>query len=194
MSDRERPPSQRAYETDPALVESCLAGDPRAWDELVERYGRLVYSIPRRMGFSAADADDVFQEVFTTLLRSLGGLRDRTRLSAWLITTTRRECWRRGRTTARHAELDESLTDGAPPAIDEIARWEREQGVREAVRRLDTRCRELLTALFLEASSPSYEAIAARLGMPVGSIGPTRARCFKKLEAHLRELGVDVAV
>jgi RNA polymerase sigma factor (sigma-70 family) len=194
MNDRGQAQSGRTFDADPALVESCLNGDPRAWDELVERYGRLVYSIPRRMGFSATDADDVFQEVFATLLRSLGSVRDRKRLSAWLITTTRRECWRRGRTMARHAELDESLADGTPPVIDEIARWEREQGVREAVRRLDARCRELLTALFLDASSPSYEAIAARLGMPVGSIGPTRARCFKKLEAQLRELGVDVAV
>lgn len=194
MIDRVQAQSHRAYETDPALVEACLNGDPRAWDELVERYGRLVYSIPRRMGFSAMDADDVFQDVFATLLRSLGSLRDRSRLSAWLITTTRRECWRRGRVASRHAELDESLADGAPPAVDEVARWEREQGVREAVRRLDDRCRELLTALFLETSSPSYEAIAARMGIPIGSIGPTRARCFKKLEARLLELGVDVAV
>jgi RNA polymerase sigma factor (sigma-70 family) len=191
--DSRQTSSTRAFETDPALVESCLNGDPQAWDELVERYGRLVYSIPRRIGLSAADADDVFQDVFATLLRSLGSLRDRTRLSAWLITTTRRECWRRGRSSPRHAELDESLADGAPPAVDEITRWEREQGVREAVRRLDDRCSALLTALFLDATSPSYEAIAARLGMPVGSIGPTRARCFRKLEAHLRELGVDDA-
>ena len=66
--------------------------------------------------------------------------------------------------------------------------------MRQALRRLDDGCRELLTALFLDPAGPSYEAIAARLGMPVGSIGPTRARCFRKLEALLRETGIDAAV
>lgn len=182
--------------SDPLLVRACLAGDDGAWNELVDRYGRLVYSIPRRLGLSEADAEDVFQNVFVTLLRSLGQLRDQTRLSAWLITTTRRETWRLGRTGARRAEdeLDESLPADDPAALDDVLRWEREDGVRQAMLRLDGRCRELLTALFLEPATPSYEAVASRLGIPVGSIGPTRARCFKKLDAILRELGIDGAV
>ena len=89
--DADSPP-EWAQLNDAALVHACLAGDQRAWDELVERYGRLVYGIPRRMGFSAADADDVFQNVFAILLRYLSDLRDYTRLAAWLVTTTRREC------------------------------------------------------------------------------------------------------
>jgi RNA polymerase sigma factor (sigma-70 family) len=186
----------RVHLSDPLLVRACLAGDDAAWEELVDRYGRLVYSIPRRLGFSEADAEDVFQNVFVTLLRNLGQLRDQTRLSAWLITTTRRETWRLGRRGTRRAEdeLDESLPADEPDSLDDVLRWEREQGVRQAMRRLDDRCRELLTALFLEPATPSYEAIASRLGIPVGSIGPTRARCFKKLDAILRELGIDGAV
>jgi len=180
---------------DEALVQACLGGDQRAWDELVDRYGRLVYAIPRRMGLSPMDADDVFQEVFATLVRSLGSLRDQRRLAGWLITTTRRECWRRGRAAAqrRETEMAETIADGGSEPIDDVVRWEREQAVRQALRRLDERCRALLTALFLEASAPSYEEIAAHLGMPVGSIGPTRARCFRKLDAILRELGFDGA-
>lgn len=189
--DREADLADPVHLGDPALVQSCLAGDERAWEELVDRYGRLVYAIPRRMGLSETDAQDVFQNVFASLLRHLAHLRDQTRLSAWLITTARRESWRIGRAAGRHAELDETMADNAPAAFDDVVRWEREQSVRQAMRRLDDRCRELLGVLFLEPATPSYEAIAARLGMPVGSIGPTRARCFKKLDAILRELGVD---
>jgi len=184
-------PPARVYQSDPGLIRACLDGDERAWEELVERYGRLVYSIPRRMGFPEADADDVFQAVFALLLRHLPSLRDQTRLSSWLITTTRRECWRFGRRSSRHDELDEAIPDGTEPPIDELEREERAQAVRQAMRRLDERCRELLTALFLEPAAPAYEAIGARLGMPIGSIGPTRARCLRKLEAFLAEEGVE---
>lgn len=176
---------------DAALVQACLAGEEKAWEELVDRYGRLVYSIPRRMGMSPADADDVFQDVFATLLRYLGSLRDQSLLAAWLITTTRRECWRRGRSAMRHVELTDTLVDEAAAPFEDIERWEREQSVRQAMRSLDERCRDLLTALFLELETPSYERIAERLGIAVGSIGPTRARCFRKLDAILRELGLE---
>ena len=179
--------------SDAELVRACRAGDARAWEQLVERYGRLVAAIPRRMGMSSVDADDVFQDVFTLLLRHLESLRDEQRLAAWLITTTRRECWRRMRSARDlgHAELPEEMPAADPGLLEEIARGEREQGVRQAMARLDARCRDLLTALFLDASQPEYGAIARRLGMAVGSIGPTRARCFRKLDGFLREIGID---
>ena len=186
---RQGPP--HAESGDAALVRACLDGDEDAWAELVDRYGRLVYSIPRRVGLSAADADDVFQNVFTALYRRLAGLRDQTRLSSWLITITYRECWRIGRLARPTVEIDDAIVDTCAPPAEEVARWQREQQVREALGRIDGRCRALLTALFLDPAAPSYETIGARLNMPVGSIGPTRARCFKKLEAVLREMGVD---
>jgi RNA polymerase sigma factor (sigma-70 family) len=186
-----REPQRARFQSDPALVRACLDGDETAWHELVERYGRLVYSVPRRYGMAAADADDVFQGVFVILSRQLGALRDQTRLSSWLITTAHRECWRLRRAARDQQHLDEAVVaDGAPP-VDDLIRAEREQGVRDALARVDERCRDLLTALFLDPSEPNYAAIGARLGMPVGSIGPTRARCFRKLEAILRELGID---
>ncbi len=183
--------SSWVYRSDPALIQACLRRDEIAWNELVERYGRLVYSIPRRYGLSAADADDVFQNVFTMVLRKLDSLRDQTRFSAWLITTTHRECIRLSKLARAHADLDEIATDiGAPPP-DQVQRWERQHLVHQALSQLDPRGRELLKALFFDSTTPSYEEIAVRLGMAVGSIGPTRARCFKKLEAILNAMGVD---
>jgi RNA polymerase sigma factor (sigma-70 family) len=183
------------YRSDPALVEACLAGHEWAWDELVERYGRLVFSVARRTGLTTEDAEDVVQDVFTIALRRLHGLRDQTRLSSWLITTTYRECWRLGRRAgAPPVPLDAEVVDGGAPPVEEVVRWEREQLVHEALGRIDGRCRALLTALFLDDGEPSYQEIAGRLDMPVGSIGPTRARCFRKLETALVELGATAGV
>ncbi|MDP9470292.1 MAG: sigma-70 family RNA polymerase sigma factor [Chloroflexota bacterium] len=178
-----------AYRSDPALVQACIDGEEGAWYELVERYSRLVYSIALRNGFPAADADDVVQNVFLIALRRLTGLRDQTRLSSWLITTTYRECWRLRRREPAQDELDEALPDAGEPVGADLLRWEREQQVHEALGRIDERCRELLSALFLEEDESSYAVIAERLGVPVGSIGPTRARCFKKLEKALGQVG-----
>lgn len=184
-------PEPAAHRSDPALVAACLAGDERAWQEVIDRYGRLVLSIPRRMGMAPADAEDVFQNVFAILFRSLPSLQDQTRLSAWLITTTRRESWRVSNRVKPTDELDETLAAVSDEPVADVARLEREQAVREAMARLDPRCRRLLTALFLDPEPSGYTEIAAELGMAMGSIGPTRARCFRKLEPILRELGVD---
>jgi RNA polymerase sigma factor (sigma-70 family) len=183
--------SRRVYRSDPTLIQACLDGDETAWNELVERYGRLVYSIPRRYGFSDTDADDIFQNVFTIVLRRLDSLRDQTRLSAWLITTTQRECWRLSKRMKNSDELDETIVDARAAPPEQVQRWERQHLVREALSQLDPRCQELLTALFLDNTNPSYEEVAGRLDMAVGSIGPTRARCFKRLEAILVKMGLD---
>ncbi len=185
--------SERAdspYRADPGLVRACLDGDEAAWKELVERYGRLVYSIPRRYGLSASDADDVFQNVFTIVLRRLGELRNQTCLSAWLITITHREAQRFSRCMKPSSELDENLMDEKAPPLEEFQRFERAQIVRQALNRLAPRDRDMLTAL-MQDPPPSYEDLARRFDLAVGSIGATRARCFKKLEAVLVEMGFD---
>lgn len=178
-----------SHRSDPALVQACIDGDEHAWNKLVAQYGRLVYSIPLRCGLSSGDADDVFQNVWSIALHQLPRLRDQTRLSSWLITTTYRECWRLRKQTV--PSLDDNIVDASAPPIEDVLRWEREHQVREALSRLDDRCRILLSALFLEHDQPSYEMIAVGLGVPMGSIGPTRARCFKKLEAVLIKMGFD---
>ena len=180
--------------TDAELIHACLGGDQTAWGELVDRYGRLVYSIPRRYGLSEADADDVFQEVFIILYRKLSTLRDPDRLSSWLISTAHRECYRVGRQSGRHAGLDRELADLEGPSEERVEAWERQQLVRQALRQLGGRCEELLLALFAGSDPPRYEEIAEKLGMKVGSIGPTRVRCFKKLEKILAELGLEKEV
>ncbi len=178
--------------TEAELVQACVKGNQAAWNEMVERYGRLIYSIPRREGLGEADAEDVYQQVFATMHRKLDSLRDASRLSAWLITTTLRECRRMRRRLTRCEPLgDYAAPDGPPP--EEIAALERQQLVRIALRRLGGSGERLLTALFSGQGRPNYQQIARDLGIPTGSIGPTRARCFRKLEKILVEMGVDRA-
>jgi RNA polymerase sigma factor (sigma-70 family) len=179
----------RPERTDRQLVDACLEGDAQAWDELVERYGRLVYSVPRRLGLPDAEADDVFQIVFGIVLRRLETLRDVDRLSAWLLRTTFREAWRIVR-RQRPAALPDELPAAGEPSEAQLEAWERQHLVRRALALVDARCRALLEALFFEQPPPSYHQIAARLDMRVGSIGPTRARCFQKLEVLLNQLGL----
>jgi RNA polymerase sigma factor (sigma-70 family) len=181
-----------SHRSDPTLVQACLRGDQNAWNTLVDRYGRLVYSIARRYGLDDADAEDVFQGVFLILFRRLSSLKDQTRLSSWLITTSHRECWRIGRRSGRAPKLDEMIEDVGAPDPDDAQRWEEQHIVHLGIERLGGSCADLLRALFLEPGDRSYEQIAASLGIKVGSIGPTRARCFAKLERILRDLGLEV--
>jgi RNA polymerase sigma factor (sigma-70 family) len=184
--------SEIVHRSDPELIQSCQRGDQAAWNALIDRYGRLVYSIPRRYGLSDADSDDVFSAVWEAVFKRLDKLRDQTRLSAWLITTTHRETWRVGKKNREaYLDLDDRIADVSSPSEDQIELWEQQDMVRRGLKELGGRCQELLSALFMEQSEPSYEAVAQRLGMTVGSIGPTRARCFKKLEAILIEMGFD---
>lgn len=185
--DEER--TERRPPDDLDLVERCIAGEQRAWNDLVEKYARLVYSIPRRYGFCEADADDVFQTVFSIVIKSLPKLRDHARISSWLITTTRRECWRKGRGRSPHVEMPESVVDPHESPEMDVQRLERRQMVREAMQQLCWRERALLEALFMQTRPRSYEDISRELEIPVGSIGPTRARAFRKLEEILRSMG-----
>lgn len=177
--------------SDPELLKACQRGEQAAWDQLVEDYGRLIYSIPRRYGLNDADSDDVFAAVWATVFKSLDSLRDDAKLSAWLITTTHRECWRVGKKRGTYQQLNDVMPDVSEPDESKAEQWERQHMVRRALRELGGRCEELLTALFLDrgGAEANYTAIAKNIGMPVGSIGPTRARCFEKLKAILESLG-----
>ncbi|HEY4689191.1 MAG TPA: sigma-70 family RNA polymerase sigma factor [Anaerolineae bacterium] len=186
--------SSLADSRDAVLIQACLDGDQAAWNTLVERYARLVYSIPLRWGLSPADADDVFQNVFTIVFNRLKGLRNRTCLSAWLMTITARECWRVGKASRAYVALDESVEDTGTPPSEWVQRWELQRAVHAAISRLDPRSQELLKALFFDTGAPTYDEIAARLGLAVGSIGSARARCLKKLEAILIDMGIDFSV
>lgn len=184
------PDSDTRYRSDPALIQACLAGDEASWKELVDRYGRLVYSIPRHYGLDESDAEDVFQNVFAIVLNKLGTLHDPTRLSAWLITITHRQTQRLAKHIRSEKSIDEETALADDPSLEEIHRWEQRQLLHQALSQLDPRCQQILTAL-LQESGPNYAELARRLGIAVGSIGPARARCFKKLEAILITLGFE---
>jgi len=162
-------------------VAACIAGEEAAWNELVCRYGQLVFSIPRRYGLDRDSCEDIFQEVFTILVRQLPGIRRRTGLPKWFITTTHRVCRSWFRRARRRAEEISRVVEAPAPPPELIEQWERCQAVRQALRRLGGRCRELLTALYADQAPESYEDVARQLDMPMGSIGPTRARCLGKL-------------
>lgn len=177
--------------TDQHLLLACQRGDESAWQALVNRYQRLIYTIPRRAGLDEDRSADVFQEVFTTLFEKLDSIAQPERLQAWLVTTARRKTWRvivsekeaRRRIGEEEEAEDElaGLSDGAPLADEVLVRLEEQHGVRTAVAGLDERCRKLITVLFYSAETPAYAEIAKSLGTSEGSIGPTRARCLEKL-------------
>lgn len=182
--------------TDAALVLACREGEEAAWVELVKRYQRLVFSIPRRAGLDEAVSADVFQHVFSTLLNKLDQINDPSKVRSWLITTARRETWRISRlqTTTISIDADEQeegsfeLPDEQPLPEEIIQRLEEQQLVRIALTELGDPCRQLLELLFYSTQQQSYESISAVLNMPVGSIGPTRVRCLQKLRSLLAQL------
>ena len=179
--------------TDPELVALCLQGDSEAWETLIIRYRRLIYSIPVRFGFTAADASDVFQAICLKLIEHLHQLKDESKVSSWLITTTTRQCLHIKSLKYRESGGDDDVQEQADPAENlEAIRvlTEQQQTVRQAVERLSGRCRELIDMLYFDQHSRSYEEIGQILGMPIASIGPTRARCLEKLRTILRRLGV----
>lgn len=144
------------------------------------------------------ESEDVFQHVFATLVTSIDAIEDDGALASWLVTTTKRRCWRVIAQKRKDAERARSLdSDPDKPADPEDERvnpaearvlMER-QLVREGLERLGGRCKDLLEALFGAGGEPNYTVIAEKLGIRVGSIGPTRARCLEKLSKVLGRLG-----
>ena len=176
---------------DRQLVEACLAGESEAWEALISRYQRLIYSIPLKSRLSPDDAADIFQSVSLKLFEKLETLREHDKISSWIITTTVRECWRMSAKNRREELTNETssslveVSSDAPLADHELEAMERRQTVRQAVDSLPERCRELLTILFYQSDEWTYAEIAQRMKMPVSSIGPTRARCLEKLKKLL---------
>jgi RNA polymerase sigma factor (sigma-70 family) len=180
-----------------ALVTRAAGGDPRAWAEIVERYAPLVWSICTRFQLSNQDAEDVGQNVWLLLVEQLGKLREPAALPGWLATTTHRECLRVV-TSAQKSErlgtkLDEALQFVDDTAIDEeILVAERNAALLAAFAQLPLFYQQLLSMLMAEPPY-SYAEISTKLGIPVGSIGPQRARALERLRRSdtLKALGSD---
>jgi RNA polymerase sigma factor (sigma-70 family) len=171
----------RIRRSDSELIKECLNRDQNAWNELIDRYQRLVYSVAATLCQSREDAADVFQQVCMELYRRLSELRDHESLPAWLMTVTRRQAASLMRSNRTLVPLD----DEHPDVEDRIAWIENEHIVERAMLDLSDRCRTLIDMLYLHPSQLTYAAISKRLGMPVSSIGPTRARCLEKLRKLL---------
>lgn len=171
------------HATDADLLRRCRARDASAWNELVGRYERLVYSVALRNGLGAEDAADVTQSTFVTLIDSLDRIRDEERLPSWLMTVARRQAWRTRNLSRRSVALEEV----DPGAEDPLAEWATVIALHDALGELGGSCRELLLALYFEPESPSYAEIAARMGRSIGGIGPLRGRCLDKLRGLLEE-------
>jgi RNA polymerase sigma factor (sigma-70 family) len=171
------------------IVSAAANGDQRAWDQIVERYSGLLWAVARAHRLSAADGADVVQTTWLRLIEHLPQIRNREGIGSWLATTARRECLRLLRSGARcqpseemqlvidagadHAELDSALLTE-----------ERDAELWAAFSRLPARDQALLRLLAVD-SPPSYQEISAALDMPIGSIGPTRARSLERLRREL---------
>ena len=186
-------------DSDLQLVLACRRGDQLAWERLIRRYQRLIYAIPLRAGLDEDHAAEIFQDVFTTLFQKLNDIEQPEKLQAWLVTTTRRKTLHAiSKAQVRqqsHVNADEepdvatSIRDEAPLPDEQLLILEEQHRIRTALSSLDERCRTLLEMLFYLSEPPSYADIAASLGIPEGSIGPTRARCLAKLLRMLKKLG-----
>ncbi len=173
-----------------ALVLAARDGDEHAWRQIVARYIDLVWSIARGHALDHCDAADVTQTTWTRLHEHLPALREPDRLAQWLMTTARRESLRvlreRQRTVPEaspsRAEVVAAVDEDLPHLSEE-----RDRTLWRAFRQLSPPCQTLLRALNAD-EPPSYADLSAALGMPIGSIGPTRARCLDRLRAILMML------
>jgi len=167
-----------------ALVTRAANSDQDAWNEIIERYAPLVWSICTRYQLKNQDIEDVGQTVWLLLVEQLGKLREPAALPGWLATTTQRECLRAltaARRTADAGTLDDALAVVDAAVIEqEILAAERNAALRTALGELPLRCRQLLAMLISDPPS-SYTEISATLRTPIGSIGPQRARCLERL-------------
>lgn len=180
------------------LVPAAREGDQHAWNAIVDRFLPLVSAIVRRHRLSEADGDDVSQTVWLRLVEHLGDIREADALPGWIRTTTRNECLRllaaRGRVRPVDPQDDRGLDAVELDVADEeLLAAERRQLLREALSELPAARRELLV-LLLTDPPVAYEEISRVLGIPIGSIGPTRGRALEQLRRTraLHGLGPDL--
>jgi RNA polymerase sigma factor (sigma-70 family) len=177
-----------------SLVRSAADGDPVAWNSLVEQFSPHLWSVVRGYRLTDEEAADVFQQTWLRLIEYLGHIEDPARLGAWLATTARRETLKviRGRSVPIDPDdLPDIVDHDRSPEVDHdrspedaLLASERDQALRHAIGQLPVRCQKLL-ALLTSEPPMSYTEIAAAVGAPVGSIGPTRRRCLQRLRELL---------
>jgi RNA polymerase sigma factor (sigma-70 family) len=177
--------------TDCELWQRIIAGDDAAWAELVHKYQSLVYAVSTRAGLSMSDCADCFQQTWVLLFRNRHRLKDPARLSAWLVTTAKREALRLRRRAARTEEEwdNSSLMATGPLPDEEMEQLECQAQLEIALKEIDPRCRNVLKAFFFASEEQSYDEIAAAFGIPANSLGPIRRRCLERLKQILLKMG-----
>jgi RNA polymerase sigma factor (sigma-70 family) len=171
-----------------SLVSAARQGSENALGQIVTELNPLLWQVARAAGLTSGDAEDVLQTVWMRLVAHLGDIHDSTALTAWLVTTTKREAWRVRAAERRQVPADQELLaevpDQGPGSEEQIILDDQRRVLWAAIGRLSARCQELLRIVAF-APRPDYAAVGAALGMPIGSIGPTRGRCLAKLRALL---------
>ncbi len=188
-------PARNLEKSDAELVKACRRGDQSAWDELVERFQRLIFTVPRRAGLSEAQSADILQEVFLTLFEKLNEIEQPEKIRSWLVTTAKFKTWGavRGEKISRvsaDAEEIESQTanfpDAAPLADAVLIELEQQHLIRTALKKLEEKCQTILTMIYLRDSPATYLEVAEKINTGETSISPLRARCLKKLAKILK--------
>jgi RNA polymerase sigma factor (sigma-70 family) len=180
--------------SDRELMRGCLKQREEDWNQLVDKYKNLIYSIPLRYGFSREEAADIFQAVCLDLIQELPKLRDPKALPKWLMQVTSHKCFHRKRQNQRMTSQDDEVAEVpemAVPAQAEVnlREIEEKQILREAIGGLSPRCRELIRMLFYEEPKRPYQQVAASLGLATGTIGLQRQKCLDCLKKRLEDLG-----
>jgi RNA polymerase sigma factor (sigma-70 family) len=198
MVDDQGPGTVRADQSDRGvriaeLVDAARQGSDDALGQLVTELSPMLWHVARAAGLSSHDAEDVLQTVWMRLVAHLDDIHTSAALTGWLVITARREAWRVRAVERRQLpaaqELFTELPDGGPGSEEQVIMDDQRHVLWAAVSRLSARCQELLRIVAF-APRPDYAAVAAELGLPVGSIGPTRGRCLAKLRALL---GLDAS-
>lgn len=193
MLGESRPATVRASQPDrgariAGLLSAARDGNQDALRQIVTQLSPLLWQVARSAGLVADDAEDVLQTVWMRLVAHLDDIHDATALTGWLVTTAKREAWRVRAEGRRQLPADQGvfaeLPDEGPGSEEQAILGDQRRALWQTVGRLSARCQQLLRIIAF-APRPDYATVAAALGMPVGSIGPTRGRCLAKLRALL---------
>jgi RNA polymerase sigma factor (sigma-70 family) len=183
-------PANEQERRDAELVKRCRTGDQSAWDDLVNRYQRLIFAIPRRAGLNDEQAADVFQDVFLTLFEKINEIEQPGKVRSWIVTTAKFKTWAIVRSskgfyspeTQEEMEAEMAgIADKSPLADAILIELEEQHLIRIALETLEERCRQILSMIYLRDPAASYSEVAASIGVGETSISPLRSRCLKKL-------------
>jgi RNA polymerase sigma factor (sigma-70 family) len=181
--------------SDREIWQDILDGNSEAWGQLVNRYQALIYTVCIRCGLSLADAADCFQYTWLTLYQNRHKIKNPSRLSAWLVTTAKREALRLRRISDKE-RIDSGqliMSDTSPLPDEELERLEFQAQLEVSLKELSPRCQRILYAFFFESEDKSYKDIAKMLNIPFNTLGPLRNRCLKRLKKILLKNDFAVA-